>query len=340
MYIEQIGGGPQVLGQIRYTGPQIQGEGSPATAKGEHRLRIGADWGPTDFVWVNSPWGFVRYWKAGFLLDPDTGQPVATLMERRVRGVQEYEVDGVPHIQEFFTPLTEPLHDYVRRTGHQYLEVQGTTVVSPVDGKTYLVADTFKGVSYRPPPPEPITIEGTLSTWSPLGVAQVWPKVGGYVVSSSQAYPTEAGAAWARAWNAGELALGSLIRMDGYPLDVRGRPGIVPLDYRILEAGTGPPGEGVDLPEIEPPDEEEDDNGDDNGDDWQPPPPPVIPNGDNGDNGDNGNGPPPGNGNGPPPGNGNGAPTDKGEPLFAGFGGAGGVIVLGLLLLPFLRRKK
>lgn len=128
------------------------------------------------------------------------------------------------------------------------------TVCGPTfqfDGWPYVVVNSWdQGPDPAATAAPIIEVTGELSTWSPPGVSQVWPKVGPLVVSSS--LNEQRSGEFNSAWNENEIRPGDVLYIRGPEDYVRGSRGIIPADWRVLERGGGPPVDDpgkVDLPE-------------------------------------------------------------------------------------------
>jgi hypothetical protein len=309
----------------------------------------------------------VRPW--GRLTAEDGDQIVAHVGLLQDLHVERYEESGVPVVRSAFWP--DPAgQSFFQTAGHQgvaYFKICGPTIIAH-DGLPLIVIESWEPMT--PPslrPPDPITIAGTLTRYQEPGRAGTWPMVAGYVVSSSQRFPTDAGYDFTHKWNTGQITTGAELTIHGYPLTDASPPKMVPISFTVNKQGTGAPDPGdIEFPDAPepgapppPPPEYDPDPFDDipkpeidpdawdfddpevtdhlpGGDQWVDADPPTYPGGGGTGAGGAGGGTGAGGAGG---GTGAGGAGAGDIPVEAGFGKGVSMAVLGLILFPFFFGK-
>lgn len=283
----------------------------------------------------------------------DLSNPTQPQYLAHVATIDHYQLDqyttpeGMPVQTGYYVtdPLSAPYKAYTF-PGGSYNRDNYAKVCGPIleldTGQRVLIVKSFQRVT--PPwliPPQPITISGPVSRDITAGVTQAWPLVDGHRVTTSRRWPSPAANKFAQDWAAGQLPTGTTVQIHGYPIDTGTGRAIVPIEYQILSAAPEPTADSspdpvvpgavdVELTETEMPDF----------------PDPATPDQDHQE------GPgqlhpdlrdldlipvtdpatTPGNGTGP-------GAADGPQIAQAGFGGAAGAVIVGLLLFPFFFGK-
>lgn len=183
-----------------------------------------------------------RYRPYGYLHDLELNVVIHVLIREHAI-LETWEQDGRPAQGLVYTP-DDPGQQFLGLVAPGGIESPGAfldicgPVVQDGQGLNGVIIDT---VTPRTPehllPPDPIEITGELGRFTLPGIAQTWPKVGDYLVTSSLKYPTDEGYTWNQAWNQGTITTGALIRIYGYPTEIRGFQGIIPIEWTVLERG-------------------------------------------------------------------------------------------------------
>lgn len=188
----------------------------------------------------------VRYRYVGFLHNLDNEITVRLLKRQFRQTVDTVQADGTPvraitHTDDEGAEVFEQITHrggYLREGADTYLQICGPTVEDAAGIKAVIIDSVELLTPPHLQPPEPIEIEGELTRFGLPGIKQVWPKVGERLVSSSAKWHTDEGYAFNRAWLDGDITTGAKLRIYGYPVEIRGFPGIIPIEWRILSPGT------------------------------------------------------------------------------------------------------